>query len=167
VRLPAVDTEGQSFIEVRDREGEDVVAVIELLSPSNKRPGPDREQYLGKRAALLRTPAHLVEIDLLRAGPRMPMDGLPACDYCVMVSRAESRPHADLWPIGLRDTLPPVPVPLRGGDPDARLDLQTIVHRVYDAAGYVKMIYRRPPEPPLSSTDAAWARRAASLPDPA
>ena len=46
VRLPAVDIEQVSFLEIRDREDQRVVTVIELLSPANKRPGPDREQYV-------------------------------------------------------------------------------------------------------------------------
>jgi hypothetical protein len=37
-----------------------------LLSPSNKRSGPDREAYLAKRRRLFASGAHLVERDLLR-----------------------------------------------------------------------------------------------------
>ena len=87
--------------------------MIELLSPSNKRAGDDREQYLAKRRELLRTPAHLVEIDLLRGWTPMPQEGRPECDYSVMVSRAEKRRAADFWPIRLRDRLPVIPFPLR------------------------------------------------------
>ena len=119
-----VDVEHLSFVEIRDRQGRDLVTVIELLSPTNKRPGPDREQYLAKRRQLLASGVHLVEIDLLRGHPRLPLDDLPPCDYYVMVSRAEERPQAGLWPLGLRDPLPPIPVPLRAADPDASLDLQ-------------------------------------------
>ena len=74
------------YLEVRDREGRDLVTVIELLSPSNKRAGDDRESYLKKRSELLRSPAHLVEIDLLRGWTPMPHEGRPECDYSVMVS---------------------------------------------------------------------------------
>ena len=49
VRLPLQDAERLAFLEVRDRHSRELVAVVELLSPSNKRPGPDREQYLAKR----------------------------------------------------------------------------------------------------------------------
>ena len=45
----AVDNEEFSTIEIRDRQNMQVVTVIELLSPANKAPGPDREQYLAKR----------------------------------------------------------------------------------------------------------------------
>src|SRR5271165_6036506 len=91
VMLPEQTVEKVPYLEVRDRQGRELVTVIELLSPSNKRPGNDREAYLAKRRELLRSPAHLVEIDLLRGWPPMPQEGRPACDYSVLVSRAEKR----------------------------------------------------------------------------
>jgi uncharacterized protein DUF4058 len=157
--LPAVDWERHAFIEIRDRDSRDVVTVVELLSPSNKNPGSDREQYLGKRAHALRSRAHLVEIDLLRGGPRMPHIAVPDGDYCVVVSRTERRPRIGVWPVRLRDRLPVVPIPLRAPDPDARLDLQAVLHRVYDAAGYQDYVYAHPPQPPLRPEDADWARQ--------
>jgi hypothetical protein len=159
VRLPPVDVERLSFIEIRDRDGWELVTVIELLSPSNKYTGADRDQYLAKRLQVLNSPVHLVEIDLLCGGPRMPMQNLPACDYCVLVSRADTRPDAGVWPIHLRDPLPPVQIPLRPPHPDARLDIQQILHRVYDAAGYEDYIYRGEPHPQLPPQNAAWARQ--------
>ncbi len=56
VRLPTVDMEGRAFVEIRDRRSRELVTVIELLSPSNKKSGPDREQYIAKRARLLASP---------------------------------------------------------------------------------------------------------------
>ena len=50
-----------------------------------------------------------------------------------------------VWPIRLRDGLPSIPVPLRAPDPDARLDLQTVLHTIYDRAGYRHRIYRGTP----------------------
>jgi hypothetical protein len=132
---------------------------VELLSPSNKYAGPDREQYLAKARQLQRSWVHFVEIDLLRGGPRMPWLDMPQCDYCVVVSRVEEWPRAGIWPIGIRDRLPEIPIPLRRGDPDARLDLQQIMHRIYDAAGYEYRIYSGPLEPALSAADAAWAEQ--------
>ncbi|MEZ6113138.1 MAG: DUF4058 family protein [Pirellulaceae bacterium] len=158
VHLPATDWESLSFLEIRDRNSMRLVTVIELLSPANKLPGPDREQYLGKRAQLLQSAVHFVEIDLLRAGGRMPMDELGPCDYCVLVSRFPERPRAGVWPIQLREPLPTIPVPLEPPHADARLDLQAILHRVYDAAGYEDYIYRGQPEPSLGESDAQWAR---------
>jgi hypothetical protein len=154
-----VDVERHSYLEIRDRENRQLVTVLELLSPSNKRPGRDRDQYEDKRNALLSGTANFVEIDLLRGGPRMPMQDLPACDYCVLVSRVKPRPIADCWPIRLRDPLPVIPVPLRPDDQDARLDLQAVLHRLYDAAGYEVYIYGGQPDPPLPAVDVAWARQ--------
>jgi hypothetical protein len=51
-----------------------------------------------------------------------------------------------------------VPIPLRAPDPDARLDLQALVHRVYDGARYEADIYQNEPHPALSKVDAEWAR---------
>lgn len=158
VVLPAVDVEGVSFLEIRDRRDRRLVTVVELLSPSNKYQGPDRDQYLAKRGKLLASAAHLVEIDLLR-GPRMRFAGpLPACDYYALVSRMQARPRADFWPIRLRDPLPVIPIPLREPDPDASLDLQAVLHDVYDAARYRTFIYESPPQPALTAADDAWAR---------
>ncbi|HUG91976.1 MAG TPA: DUF4058 family protein [Planctomycetaceae bacterium] len=157
VDLPKVDRERESFIEIRDRRSRRLVTVIELLSPTNKNPGPNREQYLAKRGRLLDGDTNVVEIDLLRGGPRMPMDPPPDCDYLVLVSRAARWPHAGVWPVRLREPLPTVPVPLRPGEAEPRLDLKRILDRVYDDAGYHKYIYDETPQPPLSADDAAWA----------
>jgi Protein of unknown function (DUF4058) len=151
VWLPEQDVEKGPFLEVRDRQGRELVTVVELLSPSNKRAGDDREQYLAKRRELLRSPAHLVEIDLLRGWTPMPQEDRPECDYSVMVSRAEKRPAADFWPIRLRDRLPTIPIPLRPTDADVRVDLQEVLHRAYDGPGYEHFIYNSEPEPSLSA----------------
>ncbi len=137
--------------------GRELITVVELLSPTNKRGGADREQYVAKREELVKSAAHFVEIDLLRGGRPMPVERRPRCDYSVLVSRAEARPWAGFWPVRLRQRLPIIPVPLLPGDPDARIDLQEILHHVYDATGYEDFIYAGQPDPPLSSKDAAWA----------
>lgn len=160
VLLPDQDVERIPFLEVRDRLGRELVTVVELLSPSTKRPGEDRELYLAKRRALLRSPTHLVEIDLLRGGPRMPLrNGSEAYDYAVLVSRAERRPSAAFWRIHLRDPLPKIPVPLREPEEDACINLQEVLHHSYDGPGYEHFIYDRPPDPPPSAEDAAWAEQ--------
>ena len=159
-RVPlSVDVERLSYVQIRDRRSRRVVTVIELLSPANKNHGPDREQYLTKRRQYFASGVHLVEIDLLRGGPRLPLEDLPGCDYYVLVSRYEDRPRVALWPIGVREPLPLVPIPLRGNEARAKLDLQNALHHVYDAAGYEDYIYAEPPRPPLDPGDAAWAAR--------
>lgn len=161
ILLPAVDVESESYIEIRDSQTRQLVTVIELLSPTNKRPGDDRQRYLTKRTALLCSGTHFVEIDLLRGWPRMPFDEPPTGDYCVLVNRVEDRPQAEFWPIMLHQRLPAIPIPLGAPHPDAELDLQTVLHRVYDAAYYRDYIYEGSPWPPLADDDAAWARQTA------
>jgi Protein of unknown function (DUF4058) len=159
VRLPAMDRERLSYVEVRDRRDRELVTVVELLSPSNKYSGPDREQYLVKRMDILNAPVHLVEIDLLRGGPPLPAAGRPKCAYSVLVRRVERRLDAEVWPILLRERLPMIPVPVRSPEPDARLDLQAILNRIYDDAGYADYIYDESPRPRLNAKDADWARQ--------
>ncbi len=159
VRLPAVDLEHLSFLEIRDRQNMRIVTVIELLSPSNKQPGPDREQYVAKRSQLLHSAAHFVEIDLLRGGPRMPMEHLKPCDYYALVSRVDERPQAGVWPMQIADPLPIVPIPLVAPHPDAKLNLKAVLDRVYDAAGYEDYIYLGEPRPPLTAEQNHWARQ--------
>ena len=89
------------FVEVRDSSrGHKLVTLIEILSPSNKRPGPDRDSYRAKQGEVLASDASLIEIDLLRAGehvlPDVNLSAFvsqiePAPDYLVLVSRAWKR----------------------------------------------------------------------------
>lgn len=155
----AVDQERHSYLSVRDREGHEAVTIIELLSPSNKNYGADRTDYLTKRREFFNAGLHVVEIDLLRGGPRLPFGEVPPCEYLVAVSRAEERPRVGLWPIQLRDPLPKIPIPLRAPDADVWLDLQAVLHKVYDSAGYEPLLYQRELSPPLSEADAEWAKQ--------
>jgi hypothetical protein len=62
----------QVSVEIRDSTERRLVTAIEVLSPVNKR-GPGRRDYLRRRRAILLSDAHLIEIDLLREGRRVPM----------------------------------------------------------------------------------------------
>ena len=158
-QLPDVEIEKHSYVEIRDRHSRSLVTLIEVLSPSNKRYGPDREQYMQKRGILMHSPVSIIEIDLLRGGPHLPLTGIPDCDYRVMVSRRSMRPDVLAWAINLRDELPVIPIPLKGDVPDASLDLQALLHKVYDAAGYEDYIYATSPEPPLTSEQYEWTQQ--------
>src|SRR5215213_9633069 len=59
-------------VEIRDTAEQRLVTAIEVLSPTNKR-GDGRSEYLRKRRRLLRSQAHLLEIDLVRVGRRYPV----------------------------------------------------------------------------------------------
>ena len=152
--LPGGIEERTRRVEVREVDGGRVVTSVELLSPTNK--VRHRDAYLQKRELLLGTPTHLVEIDLLRAGPRLPVEGDPGTTHLVSVSVAERRPAVWLWGFGVRDALPVIPVPLdRGGA--VSLDVRAVCDAVHHASGFDRDLYRTPPDPPLDPADAAWA----------
>jgi hypothetical protein len=145
-------------IEIRDVKERRLVTAIEVLSPTNKR-GDGRMEYLAKRRRILLSTAHLMEIDLLHEGTRVPMlQPLPPAPYYVLVSREERRPWTDVWPIRVEEPLPVVPVPLLAGDPDVALDLQLALTTMYDALGFDLAIdYGGPPEVTLPPAEASWA----------
>lgn len=148
----------ESRLEIVDREGRDVVTVIEVLSPSNKVPGSkSRESFMRKRSEVLHSPSHWVEIDLLRAGQvSFRIFGTP-CDYRIHVSPVELRPRGHIWPVLLRDRLPTIDIPLRKQDGAISLELQQVLDNAYERGAYDRSIdYRREPVPPLSEADAAW-----------
>jgi uncharacterized protein DUF4058 len=162
--VPMPERRREAYLTVRERESMEVITVIEVLSPSNKRSGSDgRQEYLSKREAVLLSGTHLVELDLLRGGKRLPTnEPLPPGDYYAIVSRAARRPRVDVYAWPLRHPLPTIPVPLTGNDPAVPLDLQAVFNTVYDRAGYdYSLDYRRPVEPPLSEADAPWAQEVA------
>jgi hypothetical protein len=160
VRLATVVPESvpHATVEIRDAENRQLVTAIEVLSPYNKR-REGREEYLEKRGKLLRSTAHLLEIDLLRSGERVPMrQKLPDAPYFVFLSRAFDRPFTEVWGVGLDQRLPEVPVPLLPGDMDVSLDLQQALTNIYDLSGYgIEIDYSRPPEVPLPAEWTAWA----------
>jgi Protein of unknown function (DUF4058) len=159
VTVPVPEQIKQAYLEVRDLATGSVVVAIEILSPVNKRSGDGRETYLTKRQRILGSLTHLVEIDLLRGWEPMPMFNCNiTSDYRVLISRKDRRPSADLYAFNLSSPLPSFSIPLRSGDPEPILDLQTILNTVYDRAGYDYAIdYTQPTVPPLPDTDAAWA----------
>jgi hypothetical protein len=143
-------------IEIRKTANRQLVIAIEILSPTNKR-ADCRMESLSKRRRILLSTAHLLEIDLLRQGQRLPMrNPLPPAEYFILISRAENRLITEMWPLVLRDRLPTVPVPLLLGDSDVSLDLQQTFTATYELLGYdLALDYTRPPEPLLD--DAAMS----------
>ena len=150
----------QAFLTIRSRESQDVVTVLELLSPWNKEEGKGRNKYLAKRANIFLTPANLVELDLLRGGRRLPTrEPLEPADFYAFVCRKEELPQVEVYRWTLRDKLPTIPVPLADEDPDVPLDLGQAFTTTYDRAGYdYALDYRLPVEPPLESHLSDWTR---------
>ena len=160
--LPMPERLREIYLTLRARATQRIVTVIEVLSPANKRAGSDgRRGYLGKREAVLQSDTHLVELDLLRGGQRLPtLEPLKPADYYAFVSRGDHRPYVEVYPWSFPQPLPPVPVPLAGPDPDVVLPLHSLFHAVYDRAGYdYSLEYQRPLDPLLSDADAAWVQQ--------
>ncbi|MDR3635824.1 MAG: DUF4058 family protein [Isosphaeraceae bacterium] len=156
----------ESYVTILDRHsGQKIVTVIELVSPTNKYAGAGRDSYVAKQRDVLGSEAHLVEIDLLRAGPHVltipewAARGRGPYDYLVCVNRAVGlRDEYEVYRQSLRVPLTSVRVPLADGDPDAMLDIQAVLSQVYDAGFYRDLLaYDRPCVPPLPPADQAWA----------
>ena len=158
--LPGVERK-QRYLRIVDGVERRIVTVVEVLSPSNKTTGAKGDAYRFKREEYLASGINLVEIDLLRSGIRPPLGdpAPPVSDYYLLVSRAAERPKLGIWPISVRDPLPPVPVPLDAGEPEPPLDVRASVDRVYEEGRYGEQLdYTKPPTPALREPDASWAR---------
>jgi len=144
-------------VEIRDTANRSLVTSIEILSPVNKR-GSGWHEYQQKRQTVMRSHAHLLEIDLLREGKRPVTDPrLPPAPYYAFLTRAPLR-QIEIWPLSLREPLPTLAVPLLDPDPDVTLDLSLALATIYNEARYdLDINYRQPPEPPLADEDAIWA----------
>ncbi|MBX6314601.1 MAG: DUF4058 family protein [Isosphaeraceae bacterium] len=165
VRAPILEVH-EPYVTILDRaSGQRIVTVIEVVSPSNKFAGPGRESYLSKQREVLDSDTHLVEIDLLRAGPHVL--AVPQTlarrqgpyDYLICVNRARPpRWDYELYPRRLRDRLPRIRIPLADDDPDIPLDLQAVLAQTYEAGEYRdRLRYDAPCVPPLAPEDQAWA----------
>lgn len=159
VTVPMLEEVTERYLEIREIKTQRVITVVELLSPKNKRSGEGRKQYLRKRQSLLNSQTHLVEIDLLRAGVPMPVEGGNKSDYQILVSRAQERPGAERYPFNLQDPIPCFLLPLQPGDEEPIIDLaQLIVQASEEAAIDLAIDYTQPPTPALSAEHAAWLK---------
>ncbi|MBD2772272.1 DUF4058 family protein [Iningainema tapete] len=159
VTIPMPETIRESYLSVREVTTREVVTVIEVLSPKNKRAGEGRRAYEKKRRRVLGSFTNLVEIDLLRDGKQMRiLSNDTKSDYRILVSRGEYRPKADLYAFNLQDVIPEFPLPLREEDVEPIVNLQTLLTELYDRASYDLVIdYSIEPVPPLPQVDAVWA----------
>lgn len=156
--LPMPEEIIERYLEVRDVTTQEVITVIEVLSPINKNTTEGRRQYEQKRLKVLASLTHLVEIDLLRSGEPLEMTVAGQNDYRIVVSRSQQRPQADIYLFGVRDKIPDFPIPLRFDEAEPTLPLNQILHNLYDEGGYDLAIdYQQPPQPPFSEEVAAWA----------
>ncbi|MEB3828390.1 DUF4058 family protein [Phormidium sp. CCY1219] len=158
VDVPMPERIKQSYLEVRERESQKVIAAIDILSPVNKTAGRGREKYESKRLKILGSSTHLIEIDLLRSGA--PMRGCEVageCDYRILVSGSDRRPKADLYAFIIRHQLPQFSLPLQREDAEPIIDLPDLLNQLYDRARYdLRLDYTQDPILPFSKSDRPW-----------
>lgn len=164
--LAMPEQEREMFIEIRSAaDWNDVVTIIEILSPTNKAFNTiGRKEYIEKQAAILQSDTNLVEIDLLRGGmhtvaaPYEPLRERGSWDYILCAHRSSKIHHFEYWFNRLQSALPKINIPLTNDLPDFELDLQAAFDQAYDTGPYRRrMDYRQEPPIPFDEETAAWA----------
>ena len=141
----------ERYLEIREVKTGKVVTVVEVLSPKNKGVGEGREKYLTKRQKVLNRATHLVEIELLRMGNFIPMDVSIRSDYRILVSRANLRPEAELYPFNVRESIPQFLFPLQPLEQEPVVNLSEVLGQLYqEAALDLAIDYSQQPVPPRS-----------------
>jgi hypothetical protein len=161
--LAQVEPMIERFVRIIEAETERLVTVIEFVSPTNIR-GEGLYAFRSKRAELLVSGVNFVEVDLGRSGDWRALLRPHRCPQAAfspyrVTIRVPSDPGAAyLQPIGLRDRLPAISIPLRQKDPKVTIDLQTLVERAYSTGRYHRRLdYSKPCDPPLEAGDDSWA----------
>ena len=112
--------------------------------------------------SLIARAVHLLELDFLIAGRRLPMGRPMRGIYNALVSRAGRRPISDVFSWSIRDPLPIIPVSLVAPNADITLDLASVFSTAYQRGRYERSIdYAVPLELPLSPDDRTWAEELA------
>jgi hypothetical protein len=159
------EPEQQGYIEIIDLgSGRRVITVIEIISPSNKLPGPGCDLYLKKQEEFRQGGVSLVEINLNRTGSHVfmvPVNRIPegqATAYAACIRRAWKPFDLEYYRLPLRERLPAIAIPLRPEDPYVALDLQAALDECCEEGRYPSDIdYRVDADPPLTGDDARWA----------
>jgi hypothetical protein len=159
LNVPLIDR----FVQIVDvTNGNRIITAIEVLSPWNKSSGRLNRDYLRKLDDYGRAGVSLVEIDLLRSSRehlKVKEADIPENSrqpYLVSLRRAWIK-RWEVYPMGLRQALPAIPIPLREMDQEIVLPLQPLIDRVYNAGGHDDINYKEAADPPLAGDDAAWA----------
>ncbi len=159
VTIPLSILEGprEAYIEILHQPERRLITALELLSPANKE-SPGRTEYLAKRRALLSQDVHLVELDLLLGGQRLPLQrALPQADYYCLLSRSDRRPDCQVYFWTLRQPLPTLPVPLRAPDADLLINLAAVFATAYDRGRFGRRLPYQGPVPAfIPEPDRPW-----------
>jgi hypothetical protein len=161
----------ETYVEIRSpvEGGERVVTTIEVLSLTNKAPGPKgRALYLQKQGEVLDSDSNLVEIDLLRGGTHttaVPLDRLraqaPPFDYHVCVHGFGRLGVFAVYTVQVAQRLPAIAIPLLPGDAAVSVDLQAVFQRCHDTGPYRRRVRYDPARlvPALRPDQLEWARK--------
>lgn len=157
VTVPMPDVVRHRYLEIRSLRTSDVITIIEILSPVDKR-GVGRQKYESKRLEILESQTHLVEIDLLHEGQPMPvLNYEPESHYRVLVSESGDRPQAQLYPFNLQQSIPPFWLPLKPEDPAIVVNLKPLLEEIYELSGYdLDIDYSQDPALRWSASDLIW-----------
>jgi hypothetical protein len=155
----------ETRVEILDSYNElRIVALIEVVSPTNKAAGPGRVSYEAKQEETLARECHLVEIDLLSHGrhvlcvPEWRVKPFKPFDSLCCVNRWPSRNRFELYARTLEQRLPRLKIPLADEEPDATLDLQAALEQVYVDGRYWRRIrYDQKCKPRLAPQNQSWA----------
>lgn len=159
--------ESESYIDVVAFPSHEVVTRIEILTESQKS-GEGFDRYLAERRALAGRGIHLVEIDLLLGGERLPIrTSLPHHDFYAVLSHGDLRGKLEFYPWSIRAELPTVPVQLTNSESllggymssktQALLDLSTAFRTTYDRGRYDRSLrYDLPVPECLAEDDRMW-----------
>ena len=142
----------ERWVQIIDtRNGDRVVTVIEILSPTNKRTGPLNARYREKISRFWKAGVNIVEIDLLRSSRgnlKVQWDDLPEnrqATYLTCINRASDCDTWQCYPMSLRSPLPTIPIPCRETDADVPLPLQRVMDQIYFEGGHYDIDYSQPP----------------------
>ncbi|MCA9185254.1 MAG: DUF4058 family protein [Pirellulaceae bacterium] len=159
----------RSRVVVRHRSGDDVVAMIEIISPGNKSSQHAVDQFVGKTLELLEAGIHLLLIDLLPPGPRDPQGihgliwtalnsgvgsedddqsfALPADEPLTLVAYSSSAViEAFVEPVAVGRTLPDMPLFLRPHG-HVSVPLERTYQAAFDAVPRRWQVELQPPPP--------------------
>ena len=159
-----METHKQQYLLVREAgDWARVLAVVELLSFANKK-GSYAPKYREKRARLLSSMVHFMELDFLRSGENPSRDlfpELPRTPYFIFVARKTGMGrNEEGYPLRLQDPLPILGLPLGPGRPDLPLDSAAAFRSAYDLSYRSSWLraYRdeQVPGPPLDEQDRTW-----------
>lgn len=137
-----------------------LVTAIEVISPGNKIGAKNRDTYRERSEQILDSGASLVEIDLIRQGRHVLY--APVFEerghYAICVIRGWKPERAEVYPVRFDVALPTIRIPLRRGDPDAILQLQKLLDRVYADGRYGSLDYTLPLTPPFTAAENRWLK---------